>query len=1254
MRDEEATNLDGNIADSWTTDRPVSDSPESSSCSQEFSVDEFSVDSTSGSIAEIENIVAGQTIGRYKLRHLLGTGGMGAVWLAEQTKPVSRRVALKLIRADVSSKSKIARFEAERQAIAIMDHPNIAKIHDAGTTPGGNPYFVMELVKGIPMSEFCDRKKLTINRRLELMLPVLSAVQHAHQKAIIHRDLKHSNVLVSSAEEPTPKVIDFGLAKALGHNQTLTDKTMFTELGAVVGTLQYMSPEQASDENVDIDTRADVYALGVMIYKLLTGTTPFVRKGMTEKSVVGMLEKIRSVDPPKPSARLAEAPDELGQLAHVRGTTSERLIQEVAGDLDWIVMKALDKDRRLRYDSASALATEIKRYLNDETVIARPPSGFYIAKKFVRRNKGLVTSIAAMISLLLAGIIGTTLTSIWALDETARATELSEQAKAAASDAQTAMREAQVSESKHAKLQARQAVELHAYRMKQAWSDWQRSSVESAWQKLDDTDDLWETRFLRTQFNSSKNTLHGHTGTVSTVDASKDGKYYASASIYNCAIVWNATDGSKVFEWHPDDDATCIRFSPDSSLVGCSTKSNTIAFWSLATGNLVKTLGPFETDVTSFDFCDNMTTLVVGHRFGTNSAREKRGKGRLFLEANPNAPLLQVVSFADGKLIEELKGHSGSVTGVNCSDEGNLIVSSSEDSSVKIWTRKKGRFTETGMLPHATPVQNVALSPAADFVATGLNENIACLWNLKEQKLIRTMSHDGAVTGVAFSNDGTKLATASDDRTATIWDIETGEQVVDCLGHFGELRSVVFSNDSSEVITVSKDSTVRVWNSTQRRSSITSKPHAEIIWDLSIFADQKQAVSVSQDGSICITNLATGIPDVQIEPIDCEFLSVATSPTLPIFATGSSDFKVRIWDRKTGSLLKEIVAHEHDIWSVHFSPDGKQLISACANGKVHIWDTLNWQSVAILNHPLGVTSAQYSHDGRHILTGCDDTLIRIWNAETHQLVSKLKGHDFEIWRAIYSPDDSLIASSGYNGEVFVWDASTGEQIHKLKGHRVEVAGLAFAENGSRLFSASDDGTIKIWDVESGIDLFEFLESDLSQSVCVGITDDGRKLVSGNYNGRLTIRTAELKPTSSVPLRPSQVDELTLMGETSLLDPELDSEQLKNEMEIARECCELYPYFSAWANLGISQCRLGDFPEAEVALREALRLEKIQYGYDDERPRIEGYLSMALAQQGNFEGARQFRGEFIRQLGQWAEEPWTRKTLAEIDRLLDSN
>ena len=353
--------------------------------------------------------------GRYKLLEEIGQGGMGTVWAAEQTTPVRRKVALKLIKAGMDSRSVLARFEAERQALALMDHPNIAKVLDGGLTDSGRPYFVMEYVKGVPITEYCDATRLSVEERLNLFVQVCSALQHAHQKGIIHRDLKPSNILVAPYDDkPVPKVIDFGLAKAM--HQSLTEKTLYTAHETVLGTPLYMSPEQAQLNNLDVDTRADIYSLGVLLYELLTGTTPLERKRFKEAAWDEIRRMIREEEPPRPSMRLSST-DTLPSLATFRHTEPAKLKKLVRGELDWIVMKALEKDRTRRYETASGLARDIQRYLDDEVVEARPPSTGYRIGKFVRRHKGQVIAAGLVLLALLAGIAGTT----WGLIREARA-----------------------------------------------------------------------------------------------------------------------------------------------------------------------------------------------------------------------------------------------------------------------------------------------------------------------------------------------------------------------------------------------------------------------------------------------------------------------------------------------------------------------------------------------------------------------------------------------------------------------------------------------------------------------------------------------------------------------------------------------------------------------------------------------------------------------------------------------------------------
>ena len=377
--------------------------------------------------------------GRFKLRQKLGEGGMGEVWVADQAAPVQRRVAIKVVRPGLDSERMLARFDQERQALALMDHPNIAKVLDAGEAEG-RPYFVMELIKGVPITEYCDRARLSPRDRLALFVPVCEAVQHAHQKGVVHRDLKPSNILVALYDgRPMPKVIDFGIAKATGPR--LTDRSIYTEVGALVGTLEYMAPEQAELNNLDIDTRADVYALGAILYELLTGSVPFSRQELQASGFLEMLRVIREVEPPRPSTKLSKS-GTLPSVADVRRTDPQKLVSLIRGELDWIILKCLEKDRGRRYQAASGLARDLEHYLADEPVEACPPNAGYRLRKFARKHRTALVTATAFAGLLVAAVVMSTSLAVWAMSARREARRLQTTAEQAGREALEAKAEA--------------------------------------------------------------------------------------------------------------------------------------------------------------------------------------------------------------------------------------------------------------------------------------------------------------------------------------------------------------------------------------------------------------------------------------------------------------------------------------------------------------------------------------------------------------------------------------------------------------------------------------------------------------------------------------------------------------------------------------------------------------------------------------------------------------------------------------------
>jgi WD40 repeat protein/serine/threonine protein kinase/tetratricopeptide (TPR) repeat protein len=999
----------------------------------------------------------GRLVGPYKLLQPVGEGGMGIVYLAEQMAPVRRMVALKVIRAGMDSRQVLARFEAERQALALMDHPNIAKVLDAGATPDGRPYFVMELVKGVPITRYCDEMRLTPRERLELFIPVCQAVQHAHQKGIIHRDLKPSNVLVGLYDGmPVPKVIDFGVAKAAGPK--LTEATLFTGFGTVVGTPEYMSPEQAQLDNLDIDTRSDIYALGVLLYELLTGTTPLDRRRLKEAAILELLRVIREEDPHRPSTRLSTT-DELPSIAACRNVEPRRLAGLLRGELDWIVMTALEKDRNRRYETANSLAADLRRYLDDEPVQACPPSAWYRFRKFVRRNRAAL----AVASVVGASLVAVAVLSVLYADRQRRfaiaKAEAARNITALAGDLKTSLAGSNRLLAIRNFERGQGACERGEIGPGMLWmmESW-RSAVAAGdpdWQHAARANlAAWWPHYPQLK------AVLSHSTPVVAAAFSPDSRTVISASMDGTAQLWDAASGKSIGSpFHHEGDAPEVAFSPDGKSVLTFSDGRTAQLWDPTTGKPLRLplRLPPQFHILHVAFPDEGKIVLVG----TEDNEFK---------------ILRLWDAATGKPIGPPLTHRGHNSAV--SPDGRMILVLSDDGAVRILdvaTRQSvGRPLERLRI-----FRTAAWSPDGKTILTGSEDGTAQLWDaVTGQPIGPPMRHESQVRTVALSPDGKTALTGCQDKQARLWDAATG-QFIGPLEHQGGIYALAFSPDGKTMLTGSLDGTVRLWDAEPGKlvGQVLEIPSTDTLRkDCPLSPDGKVLTSVPREPRpryIQVWNATTRQPIARLPHPGGGTWAAGFSLDAKVLVTTAFDQTARLWDPTTGAALGAPFPLPCPIMPEGFplclSPDGKTLLFVGEDQRVWVCDGATG-SVHGRTAPLGGHAYAFdvSPDGKTFFIGLHTGELRLWDAATvTPLGDPIPDRAAAISAGLFSPDGKSLLVAQEDGSVRLWDLATRKQIIPPLRHQAPVSGLAFSPDGKTIATGSRDKTVRLWDIATG-------------------------------------------------------------------------------------------------------------------------------------------------------------------------------------------
>jgi WD40 repeat protein/serine/threonine protein kinase len=1022
----------------------------------------------------------GTLIGPYKLLEQVGEGGMGLVFVAAQQHPVRRKVALKIIKPGMDSRQVVARFEAERQALALMDHPNIAQVLDGGATPSGRPYFVMELFKGVPITRYCDEHRLTVRQRLELFVPVCQAVQHAHQKGIIHRDLKPSNVLVAPFDsQPVPKVIDFGVAKAVG--QPLTDETLHTGFGSVVGTPEYMSPEQAELNNHDVDTRTDVYALGALLYELLAGRPPFRHKELERPDMLETLRLIREEEPAKPSTRLSTA-EGLPALAACRGTEPARLAALVRGELDWIVMKALAKDRNRRYDTASALAADVQRYLRDEPVLAGPPGAGYRLRKWVKRHWGPVLVTSLIVLALLGGIVGAT----WGL---LRATE----ARAVAVD-ETQQKQAALEAARQSERDATDRLWQSLYQQARAG----RFSRQTG-QRLDSLAALAEAARIRPDERLRDEAIAAlalpdvrrvpawHSSRPpGTTTAAYGGHYrlYARADSEGSIRIGTLAGDQEIrrIASGPIIPGDNLYFSPDERFLLGFGQGNTLCVWRVADGQPALRDQPRGCNHPAFSpdgrrlavgqgewvLCFDLATGQEIKRWRTpapvHALAYHPDNGRLAVGYR-SARVVSVYDTASAELARDLPVGALSKPVVAWHPDGERLAVGSADPRIQIWNVPAKRQVAT-LEGHVQDVTDLTFHPDGGLLASSSWDGTLRLWDPSTGRplvqLTLTLSDRPR-----FSGDGRWLAPALHGERAQLLEVTPSREYRTLVSSVGASRGTYCGGDISPdggLLAVGMDEGTRLWDLRSGREVAALPP-----WTVYVsFEGGGKAADALNRSRALLTSGRDGLL------------------RWPLTGDDSEGRRLRLGPPQQLSPLRRA--------GFARTPDGRILAVVTEVGAINKILDLDARTVRqdLSSHPLAEVKA-LSGDGRWAASsGWHSDRVRLWDVGTGRMVREwVLGKRANVF---FTPDSRTLVISR-DDEFSFWDVATLQPIRRLARDVAQFPGhVAFSPDGKLMAVEMAPAVLHLKEVATGRTVARLEDPHGDRATWQGFTPDGTQLV----------------------------------------------------------------------------------------------------------------------------------------------------------------